>query len=151
MGGMKRTRHFWIADLFPDSLIARRMFGMDSLYFEGKLRLVLGEAKEPWCGLMVCTDRERQPDLQKDFPELTPHPILPSWLYLSEQSANFEEYAERLVRLILRRDPRIGVEPKPRKRSAKKQKRKIRARANPKRKVSKAAPHRRRGSAASAR
>ena len=56
-----------------------------------------------------------QAALQADFPELTPHPILPKWLYLAESADSFERSAARLVALARRRDPRIGVVPRPKK------------------------------------
>jgi hypothetical protein len=39
--------------------------------------------------------------------------VLPKWLYLAESADDFERVAERLVALARRRDPRIGVAPKP--------------------------------------
>lgn len=147
---MRQNRHKWVKGFFPESLLAKPMFGMEALYFEGKLVLVLGDKQEPWSGLLVCTHHETKGELQKDFPALTPHSILPKWLYLSERSPEFEEYAESLARLILRRDPRIGVEPKLR-RSGKKGKGKARVRASRAGKRSKGGRRRRRGNAASAR
>jgi len=73
---------------------------------------------EPWRGVLVGTDQARHAALQAEFPELTPHPILPKWLYLPETSDHFERTAARLVALARRRDPRIGIIPKPRKRRA---------------------------------
>lgn len=127
---MKRTRHFWIADLFPESRIVRRMFGCDAVYLDGKLQLVLADGKAPWAGVLVCTDRERQEALRKEIAVLRPHEILPKWLYLSEREENFEETCERLVALIRRGDPRIGVEPKPKKKGGSGSRKTTRARSN---------------------
>ena len=44
-----------------------------------------------------------------------PHPVLPKWLYLPESADGFERMAEKLVQLVRRRDPRIGVAPQPKK------------------------------------
>jgi hypothetical protein len=41
---------------------------------------------------------------------LTPHAVLSKWLYLPETASDFEQTAQRLVTLVLRRDARIGVE-----------------------------------------
>jgi hypothetical protein len=48
---------------------------------------------------------------------LSPHPILPKWLYLAESTKEFETTAQRLVSLAKARDPRIGVIPAVKKRS----------------------------------
>jgi hypothetical protein len=66
--------------------------------------------------VLVCTSRERQAALQTEFAALTPHPILPKWLYLPETADAFEATATKLVALARRRDPRIGITPQPRKR-----------------------------------
>jgi hypothetical protein len=66
---------------------------------------------EPWRGVLVCTEREQQPALRADFPVLSPHPVLPKWLYLPESEDAFERVATALVELVRRRDPRIGVWP----------------------------------------
>jgi hypothetical protein len=97
------------------SFVLRSMFGAKAVYLDGKLMLCFCASEEPWHGLLVCTDRSRQISLQADFPELTPHAILPKWLYLPESADNFERTGVRLVALARRRDPRFGVAPNPRK------------------------------------
>ena len=97
------------------SFVLRAMFGAKAVYLDGKLMLCFCASEEPWRGLLVCTDRDRQAALQSDFPELSPHPILPKWLYLPESADAFERSAPRLVALVRRRDPRIGVVPRPQK------------------------------------
>ncbi len=97
------------------SFVLRAMFGAKAVYLDGKLMLCFCASEEPWRGLLVCTDRDRQAALQADFPALAPHPILPKWLYLPESADAFERSAPRLVALVRRRDPRIGVVPQPKK------------------------------------
>lgn len=97
------------------SFVLRAMFGAKAVYLDGKLMLCFCASEEPWRGLLVCTDRSHQAALRADFPELTPHPILPKWLYLPESADAFERSAPRLVALARRRDPRIGVVPQPKK------------------------------------
>ena len=92
------------------------MFGTKAAYLEGKLVLCFSDGEEPWHGVLVATDRERQPSLIEEFPELSPHSVLPKWLYLPDSSDAFERVAERLVALARARDPRIGVIPQLRKR-----------------------------------
>lgn len=96
------------------TFVLRSMFGAKSVYLDGKIVLCFSAGEEPWRGVLVCTDTGRHAALQVDFPELTPHPILPKWLYLPERHDRFEPVAASLVRLARRRDPRLGVVPKPR-------------------------------------
>lgn len=101
------------------SFVCRQMFGTRAAYLDGKILLCFSARTEPWSGVLVATEREHHDSLVREFPSLVPHPILSKWLYLSESSARFDGTAERLVRLVRQRDPRIGVTPKakPRKRS----------------------------------
>ena len=88
------------------------MFGCDAFYLYGKLVLVLAPGKEePWKGVLVPTFRDFHDSLIAEFPELEPHELLGKWLYLSEASEGFDDTADGLVSRILRKDPRIGVEP----------------------------------------
>ena len=91
------------------------MFGGRSLYLNRKLMLYFSAKDEPWRGLLVCTDKSRHGILLDDFPMLSPHPVLSKWLYLREKDEAFEVIARQLVSLVAKQDPRIGVEPKPRK------------------------------------
>ena len=102
------------------SFVLRSMFGTKAAYLEGKLVLCFSAGKEPWRGVLVATDRERQAPLVAELPGLRPHPVLPKWLYLSDSSDAFERTAERLVELARRRDVRIGVFPQDRKRKGRK-------------------------------
>lgn len=94
------------------TFVLRAMFGTKAAYLGGRLVLCFSARKEPWRGILVCTDREHHSSLATEFPALAPHPILPKWLYLPDDSDGFESTAERLVGLVRRRDPRIGIEPK---------------------------------------
>jgi hypothetical protein len=95
----------------------RSMFGGKSVYLDGKLMLYFAAKAEPWRGLLLCTDRSHHASLVADFADLRPHPILPKWLYLPESAESFERVAVQVVTLTRRRDPRVGVEPQPRKKS----------------------------------
>ena len=97
------------------TFVLRAMFGAKAAYLDGRLMLCFCAGEEPWRGLLVCTDHASQAALRADFPELAPHSILPKWLYLPESTNSFERTAARLVVLVRRRDPRIGVAPKPKK------------------------------------
>lgn len=111
----------WIFSGFSDEpgFAVRNMFSCRASYLDGKLVLILAESKddENWNGLLVATDREHHASLIAQFPELISHSILGKWLYLSAKKEEFEESAESLARLVYRRDPRIGVFPKPKRKS----------------------------------
>ena len=82
---------------------------------EGKHHLFLTTQGEPWQGVLVCTFHEHQPSLLAEFPSLRQHPVLKKWLYLPETADDFEDVARRLVQCVLKRDPRLGIPPSPRK------------------------------------
>jgi hypothetical protein len=92
------------------------MFGTKVAYLDGRLVLCFAARSEPWRGVLVCTGREHHACLMAEFPSLLPHPILPKWMYLPETADDFEAAAQRLIVLVGRRDARIGIAPKPRKR-----------------------------------
>lgn len=103
------------------SFVGRAMFGARAVYLDSKLVLCFSAKAEPWRGVLVCTDRVHHTSLLTEFPRLTPHPILPKWLYLPESADDFEAVAGRLVALVKKRDPRIGIIP-----GAKKKKSRVR-------------------------
>ena len=106
------------------TFILRSMFGARAAYLDGRLMLCFCANEEPWQGVLVCTEREHHTALQLEFPELSPHPILPKWLYLRESEEAFEKVAERLVALARRRDARLGIMPKPKRKKLGKRARK---------------------------
>jgi hypothetical protein len=105
------------------SFALKPMFGCLAIYFRGYNVAVL--AANPgeriyrnkkfqfdlWDGLLIPTSREHHASLKKNFSELIEHPILGKWLYLPQQSEGFEEVIMRIVNLIRRNDPRIGILP----------------------------------------
>jgi len=111
----------WLWEPLEDdpTFVLRPMFGGKSVYLGGKLMLYFTAGEEPWRGVLACTFHEYHASLQAEFPELSPHPILPQWLYRPESADHFESAAERLVALARRRDPRLGVSPQVRKRRRK--------------------------------
>ena len=111
-------RHAWLWEPLESdpTFVLRAMFGTKAVYLEGKLMLCFCAGDEPWRGVLICTDRTRHDALCAEFPELCAHPVLPKWLYLAETADTFERTAARLVALARRRDPRLGVVPKAKKR-----------------------------------
>ena len=121
LGRARRVhRHAWLWEpLEADpGFIISTMFGIKVVYLDSRIVLGFAAKEEPWRGLLLCTEREHHASLQAEFPGLSPHPILPKWLYLPESSDAFERVGERMVELAFRRDPRIGVVPKPKRRKA---------------------------------
>jgi hypothetical protein len=105
--------HAWLWEPLTEepTFVLRSMFGAKAVYLGGKLVLCFTASEEPWRGVLVCMEREHHAVLRAEFPSLAPHPILPKWLYLSEEADDFEKTATRLVALARRRDPRIGIVP----------------------------------------
>jgi hypothetical protein len=97
------------------TFVLRSMFGGKAAYLDGRLMLYFTAGEEPWRGVLVCTDHVHHGSLRAELPDLSSHPILPKWLYLAESAERFESVAERLVALAKRRDPRLGVSPRPKK------------------------------------
>ena len=111
----------WIFESFERdaTYIHKRMFGSDAAYVDGLMCLVAADRGEPWNGLLVCTSLDRHAALIDEMPALQPHPVLGKWLYISQDDPAFEDIAKRMTALVLARDERIGVEPRPRRRSKK--------------------------------
>lgn len=111
----------WIFEAFErdPAYLSKRMFGLDAAYLDGLLCLVAGDRDEPWNGLLVSTSQDRHAALISEMPALQPHPVLGKWLYVSQDDPAFEDIVKRMTALVLARDERIGVEPKPRRRSKK--------------------------------
>ncbi|MFP6562724.1 hypothetical protein WJ542_31155 [Paraburkholderia sp. B3] len=116
-----RNSLLWIFEPFERHVtyVGKRMFGCDAAYLDGLLYLVTGDGDEPWNGLMICTSQPHHAALIDELPALRPHPVLGKWLYISQDDPAFEDTVEAVVARVLARDPRIGVEPKPRKRGRK--------------------------------
>lgn len=109
--------HAWLWEplALDPTFVIRPMFGTRAAYLGGKIVLCFCARHEPWRGILVATEREQHPGLLAEFPALTPHPILPKWLYLPESADAFERVAQRLVALARARDLRIGVVPRTKK------------------------------------
>ncbi len=107
----------WLAEPLTDepTFVLKSWFGGRTIMLDGNHQIFLTTQGEPWQGVLVCTFREHQPSLIAEFPSLTPHPVLGKWLYLPESHEHFERDALRIVELIRKRDPRIGIPPSSRK------------------------------------
>jgi hypothetical protein len=116
-----RNSLLWIFDAFEadSTYLRKQMFGCDAAYIDGLLCLVAADREKPFNGLLVCTSHDRHAALVSELPALRPHPVLGKWLYVPQDDSAFEDTVEAVIALVLARDPRIGVEPKPRKRRTK--------------------------------
>jgi hypothetical protein len=116
-------RHAWLWEPLEEepTFILRAMFGSKALYLHGRMVAAFFTKAEPWRGMMVCTERGYHESLRAEFPQLTPHPVLPKWLYLPEANDDFDRVAEKLMRLVQIRDPRIGIVPPPKKKRLRKE------------------------------
>ena len=94
------------------SFVLRAMFGAKAVYLDGKLQLCFTAKEEPWRGMLICTEHLHHASLVDEYPMLSPHPVLPKWLYLPELSPGFEATARRIVDGVKQLDRRIGVSPK---------------------------------------
>ena len=94
----------------------RAMFGCVGCYLHGRLTLVLADGARAWDGILVPTAREHHGALRGTIASLRPHAVLGKWLFLPAGAESFEDDARRLAELARVDDPRLGVEPTPRRR-----------------------------------
>ncbi len=98
------------------SYVERAWFGCRAVYLHGRLMLVLCSGEEPWNGLLIATEKEFRKEILREFETVVGHPVLKKWLYLPENSEDFETIASAIVEAARVGDQRFGVEPKERKR-----------------------------------
>jgi hypothetical protein len=108
----------WVVDPIMEepSYIDRAWFGCRAIYLHGRLMLVLCSGEEPWNGLLIATEQELHDSIRQDFETLVQHPVLKKWLYLPENSEDFESVSAEIVEAVRIGDQRFGVEPRERKR-----------------------------------
>ena len=120
--GTPQTKPFdneWIFETFEThpSFFTKRMFGGLAVYLFGRMMLLLVEptrtGRWKWHGVLICTERGRQPAILAEFPHLAPHDILKKWLYLDSRHEDFESTMEGVAGAIARDDPRFGIRPRP--------------------------------------
>lgn len=114
------------------SFSTARMFGSLAVYYRGLNVAVLSESPgeksfrgkryrfDLWDGVLFPTERSHHASLTEDFPQLQPHPVLGKWLYLVQQTEDFEETLKEILHLIRRQDPRFGILPGQKKKAKKK-------------------------------
>jgi hypothetical protein len=118
---MKTFDNEWILDAFAGhpTFFTKRMFGGLAAYVFDRQMLVIVEPTKTgrwkWHGVLVCTDRKRQPSIRAEFPVLEPHDVLGKWLYVDSKHAGFESTMEAVAKRMARNDPRFGIHPAVRK------------------------------------
>ncbi len=122
MRALKKKKVFanrWLLEPLEEeeTFLTRAMFGGLAAYFDGKMVLVLmeHEGDPDWNCVMIPTSREHHAALLEQFPDLRPHRILGKWLCLDASSPELETVIPKCVDLMLRRDARFGIVPRPKK------------------------------------
>jgi hypothetical protein len=93
------------------SYLDKPMFGCRAVYLHGRLMLALASGEEPWNGLLIPTGYQFHNAIQQEFKDVVQHSILKKWLYLPEDTEDFETVASDIVEAIRINDERFGVEP----------------------------------------
>lgn len=116
----------WVESLLPEDGYRRKaMFGGFSYYIDDKIVLLTFESPggsrkykgtsynfDFWNGCMFPVDHEFQEKALQQCPFLTPHPILPKWLYLPLATENFDDLVEEVLTRVLRPHSFWGSVPK---------------------------------------
>jgi hypothetical protein len=109
---------FVLEQLYSVNVEIRPMFGCFALYVHNKIVLILRERKTSTKdnGVWVATSKEHHASLKSDFPSMRSIKILggmkSNWQNLPAEADDFEEMVIRACEMILRRDNRIGREPR---------------------------------------
>jgi len=111
--------NFVLENLYSLDPMVRPMFGSHAVYVENKIVLVLRDKDDYDSGVWIATSKEHHESLKKEFPKMHSitiwGPGVSGWQVLSQEDDGFEESVNRACELILKKDPRIGKVPKPRK------------------------------------
>ncbi|MGZ3772218.1 MAG: TfoX/Sxy family DNA transformation protein [Pseudobdellovibrionaceae bacterium] len=117
----------WVEELLPLDILKKSMFGGNAYYRDQKLVLVLFEKSgnknfhgkrfkfELWNGCMFPVEKSLHGEVLALFPFLISHPVLPKWLYLPQDTEDFDDRVEILVRKIFAPKSIFGVIPKEKK------------------------------------
>lgn len=114
---MKVFEHEWIFERFEGhrSFFTKRMFGGLAAYlFERQMLLLVEPTKSGrwhWHGVLICTNYDHHGSIQAEFPSLTPHDVLRSWLYIDSAHEDFESTMAAVAKRVATNDPRFGVQP----------------------------------------
>lgn len=109
--------------------LLKPMFGCTAIYVDGKMMLILREKEDHVVdnGVWIATSFEHHESLRKEFPSMRHVNLLAGgnptrWQNLGAEHDDFESMAMRAVKLVLKGDQRIGIVPKPKKKTKGKKK-----------------------------
>lgn len=104
----------WIEDLLPEGDFRRKsMFGGFAYYMGEKMVLLIFESDDKrWNGCMFPVEKEFHVQALNKFPQLSPHKILPKWLYLPLNTEGFDEVVSDIIKQVLRPTGFWGTIPK---------------------------------------
>jgi hypothetical protein len=118
---------FVLEMLEPIEPLRRSMFGCLALYVGEKIVLILREKEDHPRdnGVWIATTSEHHASLKKDFPSMRSIELFgtegpTSWQNLPADALDFEESAERVCKMVIKGDSRIGKIPKRKKLKKKK-------------------------------
>jgi hypothetical protein len=126
---MKKIRtipfDFVLEQLYSVAPVVKPMFGCHAVYVKEKIVLMLRN-KEDFPddnGVWIATTAEHHESLRRNFPSMRSIGMfsgkITGWQNLPYEAGDFEESAIKACDLILKKDPRIGKVPKPRKKKKK--------------------------------
>ncbi len=118
------TYPFFLEELYPITLIHKKMFGVDAYYIGDKIMFVLkcNDKHIEDNGIWLATTKDRHEKLKEELPSLRTIQMygIKSWLILPEDSDTFEIEARKIAAMIKENSDLIGNVPKPKKRKGSK-------------------------------
>jgi len=123
---LSKFEQCWLFEDFFESqnFEVKRLFGGVGIYYFGRMVSALMEDGDEttyrgidykvkiWNGLLIPTEKSYHQSLMCDLPGTIPHYVLGKWLYLPLQNEHYEETSIKFIKLIQKKDPRVGVLPK---------------------------------------
>jgi DNA transformation protein and related proteins len=115
--------HFFEEFQNDETFYFKKFFGGLSIYINGKMVAWLSEHPgdnkyrgkkykfDLWNGCLVPSMYEHHDELKKIFKGSDTHPVIKKWIYLQATSEHFEAFMQKLIELILKKSPLVGVEP----------------------------------------
>ena len=106
----------FVFDYLPRHVVSKAMFGMQYIYLNKKIMIILRRASKnlDMNGVWVATSREHHQSLEKDIPALADFVLDngeihdSNWRLIREDHDDFEAAAIKVCELISHGDPRIG-------------------------------------------
>ncbi|MDB5154737.1 MAG: hypothetical protein JWR54_3488 [Mucilaginibacter sp.] len=111
----KPVPYEFVFDYLPANIIVKKMFGMHYIYLGKRIMFILRkqDAQSELNGIWIATSKEHHPSLKKDIRELGSFFIDKeerhgNWLFLPDDTEDFEQPAIKVCEMISHGDPRIG-------------------------------------------